>query len=101
MAIIGRLIKKTSEITHKRNFNKGKNYEYQLKTLEKLLFKAADTVFGKKHVFHKILKSTDGVSLYQANVPITDYDTFYKEWLIHSINGERDFTWPGKKDRKK
>ena len=96
MAIIGRLIKKTSEITHKRNFNKGKAYEYQLKTLEKLLFKAADTVFGKKHVFHKILKSTDGVSLYQANVPITDYDTFYKEWLIHSINGERDFTWPGK-----
>jgi hypothetical protein len=96
MAIIGRLIKKTSEITHKRNFNKGKNYEYQLKTLEKLLFKAADTVFGKKHVFHKILKSTDGVTLYQENVPITDYDAFYKEWLIHSIKGERDFTWPGR-----
>lgn len=96
MAIIGRLIKKTSEITHKRNFNKGKAYEYQLKTLEKLLFKAADTVFGKKHVFHKILKSTDEVTLYQENVPITDYDTFYKEWLIHSIKGERDFTWPGR-----
>jgi hypothetical protein len=34
--------------------------------------------------------------LYQENVPITDYDAFYKEWLIHSIKGERDFTWPGK-----
>jgi hypothetical protein len=47
-------------------------------------------------VFHKILKSTDGVTLYQENVPITDYDAFYKEWLIHSIKGERDFTWPGR-----
>jgi hypothetical protein len=96
MAIIGRLIKKTTEITYKRSFNKGKEYNNQLKTLEKLVFKAADTVFGKKHVFHKILKSKDGVSLYQQNVPITDYDTFYKEWLIHSIFGERDFTWPGR-----
>lgn len=96
MAIIGRLIKKTTEITYKRNFNKGKEYKNQLKTLEKLVFKAADTVFGKKHLFHKILKSKDGVSLFQQNVPITDYDTFYKEWLIHSILGERDFTWPGR-----
>jgi hypothetical protein len=96
MAIIGRLIKKTTEITYKRSFNKGKEYNNQLKTLEKLVFKATDTVFGKKHVFHKILKSKDGVSLYQQNVPITDYDTFYKEWLIHSIKGERDFTWPGR-----
>ncbi len=96
MAIIGRLIKKTTEITYKRNFNKGKEYKNQLKTLEKLVLKAVDTVFGKKHVFHKILKSKDGVSLFQENVPITDYDTFYKEWLIHSILGERDYTWPGR-----
>lgn len=96
MPIIGRLIKKTSEITHKRSFNKGKEYKDQLKTLEKLVFKAADTVFGKKHLFHKILKSNDGVALFQQNVPITDYDTFYKEWLCHAILGERDFTWPGR-----
>ncbi|MEY4522739.1 MAG: hypothetical protein RIT10_1924 [Bacteroidota bacterium] len=96
MPIIGRLIKKTSEITHKRSFNKGVEYKDQLKTLEKLLFKAAETVFGKKHVFHKILKSNDSVAMYQAQVPITDYDAFYQEWLIHSILGERDFTWPGR-----
>ena len=96
MAIIGRLIKKTTEISYKRSFNKGKEYENQLITLEKLVLTAAETVFGKKYFFDKILKSDDGVAMFQELVPLTDYELFYKEWLIHSILGERDYTWPGR-----
>ena len=40
MPIIGKLLKKTTEISYKRNFNKGKEYTNQLKTLEKIVDKA-------------------------------------------------------------
>ena len=36
------------------------------------------------------------VKTYQKNVPITNYEEFYENWLKKSINGEKNHTWPGK-----
>ena len=64
MPIIGKLIKKTTAIAYKRNFNKGKEYVNQLKTLEQLLEKAEWTSFGQKHAFSVIRTSEDEVEMY-------------------------------------
>jgi phenylacetate-coenzyme A ligase PaaK-like adenylate-forming protein len=96
MPIIGKLLKKTSEITYKRKFNKGKEYINQLKTLGNLIQKAKNTNFGLHHEFQEILKQEDFVESYQQHVPITDYEKFYSSWLIGSILGTKDHTWPGK-----
>lgn len=96
MAIIGKLLKKTTEITYKRNFNKGKEYINQLRTLEQLIEKAKDTNFGETYFFNSILENRDGVVNYQRSVPITEYEAFYDTWLRDSIKGVKDHTWPGR-----
>ena len=96
MPIIGKLIKKTTAISYKRNFNKGKEYTNQLNTLEQLLEKAQWTRFGQEFGFSDVRTSADEVEAFQSRVPITDYDKFYKEWLRLTIAGERDHTWPGR-----
>lgn len=96
MPIIGKLLKKTTEITYKRKFKKGKEYINQLNTLGKLIDKAKNTRFGLHHDFHEILKHADFVESYQKNVPITDYETFYDSWLKDTIQGTKDHTWPGR-----
>ncbi len=96
MPIIGKLLKKTTEISYKRNFNKGKEYVNQLKTLVSLIDKAQNTAFGLQHEFHQSLNAMDIVEEYQKHVPITDYEDFYSIWLKDSIAGAKDHTWPGK-----
>jgi phenylacetate-coenzyme A ligase PaaK-like adenylate-forming protein len=96
MPIIGKLFKKTTEITFKRNFNKGKDYTDQLNTLRKLIHKAKNTNLGIQYDFHSIVKEIDAVEIFQQNVPITDYEKFYEKWLIGSIAGIKDHTWPGR-----
>lgn len=96
MPIIGKLLKKTTEISYKRNFNKGKEYINQLKTLEKLIEKAKNTNFGLHYNFHEFAESESLVEGYIKNVPITDYEDFYESWLKDSILGTKDHTWPGK-----
>jgi hypothetical protein len=58
--------------------------------------KAKNTDFGKKYNFNNWLKKKDFVSLYQENIPIQDYDSFYEDWLKYTIDGKSDNTWPGK-----
>lgn len=96
MKIVGRLLKKTAEFGHKRNFNKGLSFDYQLKSLVYLLDRAKKTNFGKNHDFQELLKSPTIISAYQKEVPIVDYDEFYTTWLHRSIDGVADHTWPGK-----
>lgn len=95
MPIIGKLLKKTSEITYRRTSRKGLDYKDQLKTLQKLLRHCARTDFGNQHFFTDILHEEDIVAAFQRHVPLTDYDRFHNEWLYRSIEGERDVTWPG------
>jgi len=96
MAIVGKLIKKTTAISYKRNARKGVEYRHQLEALKLLLESAKNTKFGFVHSFHDILKKVDIVSNFQQNVPITDYETFYKNWLHETIDGAKDHTWRGK-----
>jgi signal recognition particle subunit SEC65 len=96
MPIIGKLLKKTTAIGYKRNFNKGKEYHDQLKMLEKLLVKAKNTKFGFHYDFQQTLEQEEIVESFQSTVPIVDYERFYDTWLKHSILGVKDNTWPGK-----
>ncbi len=96
MPIIGKLLKKTTQIGYKRNFNKGKEYFHQVETLTKLLEKAKFTKFGFQYHFNDILNNVELVEDFQQHVPITDYDRFHDTWLKDSILGVKDNTWPGR-----
>jgi len=96
MKIIGRLIKKTTELGYKRINRKQLSYQHQLNTLVDLLTKAQHTEFGFFHDFKSLLNSKNAVSKFQGIIPIMDYEEFYTKWLHHSISGKSDCTWPGK-----
>jgi phenylacetate-coenzyme A ligase PaaK-like adenylate-forming protein len=95
MPIIGKLLKKTSEFSSKRNAFKGLDFKDQIKALNKLLKSASTTHFGLHHDFQSILSSEDIIRSYQEHVPISDYDQFYQMWLHRAIDGEASVTWPG------
>lgn len=95
MQIVGRIIKKTAELGHKRNLKKGLSFDYQIATLYKLIEKAQKTNFGKSHGFAEVFESEDMVAAYQKSVPMMEYEEFYRTWLHRSIDGVRDNTWPG------
>ncbi|MFN5912177.1 MAG: GH3 auxin-responsive promoter family protein [Bacteroidota bacterium] len=96
MPIIGKLLKKTTAIGYKRNFNKGKEYQDQLKLLSKLLQKAQKTKIGTHHNFTGLLQAPEIVEAFQNELPISDYEKFYDSWLKHSILGVKHNTWPGR-----
>lgn len=95
MPIIGKLLKKTTELSYKRSADKGLAYTDQIQTLLKLLNYASNTQFGFYHNFKEILESEDPVAAFQHQIPITDYEQFYERWLHKSIDGEPDIAWPG------
>lgn len=96
MAIIGKLIKKTTEISYRRNAKKGVEYGHQLESLHTLLETAKNTKFGLYHSFHEFVQKPDMVSYFQKNVPIWSYEDFYEKWLKETISGAKDHTWKGK-----
>lgn len=96
MPIIGKLLKKTTEINFNRNFKKGKEHINQFETLSKLVNKAKKTNFGRKHDFELIISRHNFIESFQQFVPITDYEDFYENWLAKSIQGEKNHIWPGK-----
>lgn len=96
MPIIGKLLKKTTQIGYKRNYNKGREYRDQIKVLAKLLDKGRYTKFGVHHNFEGISDAENAIEAFQKQVPIMDYERFYDSWLKHSILGVKDNTWPGR-----
>lgn len=96
MAVLGRIVKKTTELGSKRRSHKVPTFNDQLKVLSKLLKFAQFTDFGVHYNFTGILRNEDFVKEYQRTVPISDYDSIYKQWLHHSIDGEANVLWPGK-----
>jgi phenylacetate-coenzyme A ligase PaaK-like adenylate-forming protein len=95
MPIIGKLLKKTTELNYKRTADKGLDYKDQLKTLQKLLRQGSRTKFGEHYHFSEILDAPDMVESFRRHVPITDYEQFYHNWLHRAIDGESDVAWPG------
>ncbi len=96
MPIIGKLLKKGTEISYRRNANNSKEYIKQLKTLKKLLFTAKNTEFGFFHSFKNILGRPDLVKSFQQQVPVMEYDDFYNKWLKKTLEGQSNINWPGK-----
>lgn len=96
MPIIGKLLKRTTAITYKRNLKKKKDIGNQLKSLERILNKAKKTAIAEAYNFERILAANDLQKSFQSNVPITNYDEFYDQWLRVTMTGEKDHTWPGR-----
>lgn len=95
MQIVGRLIKKTTQIGKKINSKKKLTFDLQIEGLRYLLDRAKKTNFGKTHYFGEILQDVDFIAAYQKNVPIMEYEKFYQTWLHRTIDGVKDHTWPG------
>lgn len=95
MQIVGRLIKKTTEIGSKINSNPKTSFDFQISTLNSLIDKAKKTNFGKNYQFSKILDENDVITSFQEAVPIVEYEQFYQNWLHRTIDGTKDNTWPG------
>jgi hypothetical protein len=96
MAIIGKLLKKTNQINYKRVVKRGKSHATQLETLLKLLDYAKNTKFGLTHSFSNTIRHKNPIHAYQKSTPITEYEEFYALWLIKTIEGKKDHTWPGR-----
>jgi hypothetical protein len=96
MPIIGKLIQRSTAISFKRISRKSPDYKQQLEALRQNIEVAKKTKFGLAHHFTSLLQRTDFVSRYQQQVPITEYDTYYTEWLEAAIIGAKDHIWPGR-----
>jgi phenylacetate-coenzyme A ligase PaaK-like adenylate-forming protein len=96
ISISGKLIKSGLKWHRRITKVRKSNQEIQEKTLSKLLLKAQDTDFGRKHGFGQILSSRDLIAAYQSRVPLTDYDSLYAAWWHRMVAGEPNVCWPGK-----
>ena len=77
MAIIGKLLKKSNQINHKRVVKRGKSHATQRETLVNLLDHAKNTSFGLAHFFSKVVNDKNPIKAYQQTIPITEYEDFY------------------------
>ncbi|MDP4207193.1 MAG: GH3 auxin-responsive promoter family protein [Bacteroidota bacterium] len=65
-------------------------FNVQQDTLQKLIQKAKDTEWGKKHYYENILTVED----FQNNVPLQDYEDI-KGYINRLREGEQNILWPG------
>ncbi len=63
--------------------------------LYRLLSKAKNTAFGKHYNFAEMVFAYSATEVFAKGLPVTDYDEFYKKWLVRSKNDEPDVIWPG------
>ncbi len=96
MAIIGKLIQRSTAISFKRISRARADYKQQLEALRQNIDQAKKTAFGHRYNFQNIIQKNDLVSSYQQSVPITEYEQFFSEWLNETIEGKKDIIWPGK-----
>ena len=68
----------------------------QIRVLKKLLKKARFTEFGQHYRFDEILLSNQPEKLFEAIVPVHDYNKIYDDWWKKTLDGVPDVTWPGK-----
>jgi hypothetical protein len=96
MPIIGKLIQRSTAISFKRISRISAGYKQQLEVLRQNMDHSKKTAFGQRYQFAALLQKTDLVSRYQQNVPITEYEQFYTDWLEDTIKGKKDAIWPGR-----
>ena len=96
MRLFGGLIKRALTLGDKVKRNRITPYDYQHKTLRRLLRKAEHTAFGQYYNFTEILDSEDMLEAFRTNVPLFDYDKMHDEWWHRSLENEENISWPGK-----
>src|SRR5437762_4682399 len=95
MAILGRVNKKTIEISEKLPRRKGGPFKQQAKVLRKLMKKSQFTAFGEHYKFSQLLQEKNLVKAFSQNVPVHDYNSMFKNWWYRALQGEPFVTWPG------
>src|SRR5215216_797559 len=68
----------------------------QIRVLKRLLKKARFTEFGQHYRFDDILLSDQPEKLFDAIVPVQDYNKIYSYWWKKTLEGVPDVSWPGK-----
>jgi hypothetical protein len=68
----------------------------QIRVLKRLLKKAQFTEFGQHYRFDDILLSNQPEKLFDAIVPVHDYNKIYSDWWKKTLEGVPDVSWPGK-----
>ena len=98
MPFLGPILTKIIEL--RKNLRRAKKikdpFKIQQKTLKRLLYKSEDTLFGQKYGFGNIYNEDEFVKIFQASVPVYNYELIFKEWWFRILEGERDVCWPGK-----
>ena len=93
--MINQLLNAGKRLAQPFSLNQEKAYRQQLKTLKKLLLKAANTEYGRKYKFNDVLNAKFVYKEYKKQVPIADYSIMH-EWWQKAYNGGENITWPGK-----
>lgn len=97
MPILGSIIRKAYELRQLPvDFLPLNPVREQEKVLRRLLKKAQNTAFGEYHDFTVIADQPNAVQLFQAHVPVHDYNAMFASWWYRSLNGEPYVTWPGR-----
>jgi hypothetical protein len=92
--LLSQLLDSGRELKDLVGFNRRKALRFQDVQLEKLLYKAKNTAFGKQYAFDQILIAKDLYGAFKEKVPLSDYGGMYP-WWQRAYNGEKDMTWPG------
>lgn len=96
MELLGKIIKETTKVGYKIQQRRLKEFNLQQQTLNYLLTRAQDTKFGQQFRFKAMLKQDDVELAFKTLIPITDYNSFFENWLSKSIEGQKNVVWPGK-----
>jgi hypothetical protein len=96
MRLFGGLIKRALTLGDKVQGLGMTPYDYQHKTLRRLLRKAEHTAFGQNYNFTDILDADDMMTAFQEQVPLFNYDRMHDEWWYRSLENEEDISWAGK-----
>lgn len=92
MSIITFIAKQFAQYIRKKlNKESEQALEIQLKLMQQLLAKAAQTDFGKAHEFSKIRSYDD----FKKHIPIRDYEQL-KSFIDVAVGGKANVLWPGK-----
>lgn len=79
-----------SYVAKRTEYWKKQAVQVQQETLNRLISRATDTVFGKDHKFSDINSYED----FKKNVPLRDYEDL-KPYINRMLNGDPDVLWPG------
>jgi hypothetical protein len=99
MLLIGKFLKQTVHQANKRN--KGLSASHELKVIEQqltlhdLISDGKKTHFGIHYGLDKMALNGDFDSELKARVPLFNYERFYEQWLIRTLNDEKNVIYPG------